>query len=114
MSFLEILQIAAAIATILTGLVSLVRPRAVQGFTGLSAPGARGLAEIRAILGGAFIGLGVAPLILGGPDAYRMLGITYLVIAAARVVGIVVDRSTESSNLISLVVEVVFGVLLLL
>jgi hypothetical protein len=113
-SFLEILQLVAAIATVLTGLVSLVRPRAVQGFTGLRAPGARGLAEIRAILGGAFIGLGAAPLFLGGQDAYRMLGITYLVIAAARVVGIVVDRSTESSNLISLIVEVAFGVILLL
>jgi hypothetical protein len=114
MSFLEILQMAAAIATILTGLASLVRPRAVQGFTGLRAPGARGLAEIRAILGGTFLGLGAAPLILGGSAAYQMLGITYLAIAAARVVGIVVDRSTESSNLISLAVEIVFGVILLL
>ncbi len=114
MSFLEILKIVAAIATILTGLISLVRPRAVQGFTGLQAPGARGLAEIRAVLGGAFIGLGAAPLILGTPEAYRMLGITYLAIGAARVVGIVVDRSTESSNLISLAVEIVFGVILLL
>jgi hypothetical protein len=114
MSLVEVLQIVATIATILTGLVSLVRPRAVQGFTGLRAPGARGLAEIRAILGGAFIGLGAAPLILGGPEPYQMLGITYLVIGAARVVGIVVDRSTESSNLISLAVEIVFGVILVL
>jgi hypothetical protein len=114
MSFLEILQIVAAIATILTGLVSLVRPRAVQGFTGLTAPGARGLAEIRAILGGAFIGLGAAPLILGVDAAYQMLGITYLAIAAARLVGVFVDRSTEASNLISLAVEIVFGIILLL
>ncbi|MFN2226477.1 MAG: DUF4345 family protein [Anaerolineae bacterium] len=114
MSFLEIVKVVIAAATILTGLVSLLRPRAVQGFTGLTAPGARGLAEIRAILGGAFIGLGLAPLILGFGQAYQMLGITYLVIAAARVVGLVVDGSTEGSNLISLAVEVVFGVVLLL
>ena len=34
---LRILQIIAAIGTIVTGLVSLIWPRSVQGFTGLSA-----------------------------------------------------------------------------
>jgi hypothetical protein len=114
MSFLEILKIVAAIGTILVGLVALIRPKAVQGFTGLTAPGPRGLAEIRAVLGGAFIGLGAAPLILNVPAAYQMLGITYLVIGAARIVGIVVDKSTEPSNLVSLAVEIVFGIILLL
>ena len=114
MTFLEILQIVLAVGTIATGLVSLIRPRAVQGFTGLSAPGPRGITEIRAILGGAFIGLGLAPLILGAPAAYQMLGITYLVIAVARIVGIVFDRSFERSNWISLAVEVVAGIILLL
>ena len=67
MTVLQILQILAAILTILTGLISLIVPRSVQGFTGLKAPGPRGLAEIRAILGGAFIGLGLLvaiPLII--------------------------------------------------
>jgi hypothetical protein len=114
MTFLEILQIVLAVGTIATGLVSLIRPRAVQGFTGLSAPGPRGITEIRAILGGAFIGLGVAPLILGTPAAYKMLGITYLVIAVARIAGIVLDRSFERSNWISLAVEVVAGIILVL
>ena len=39
------LQIVAAIGTVLTGLVSLIRPRAVQGFTGLKAEGGRGITE---------------------------------------------------------------------
>jgi hypothetical protein len=43
-----------------------------------------------------------------------MLGITYLVIAVARIAGIVLDRSFERSNWISLVVEVVAGIILLL
>lgn len=114
MTFLEILQIIMAVGTIATGLISLIRPRAVQGFTGLSAPGARGITEIRAILGGAFIGLGVAPLILGVPAAYQMLGIVYLVIAVARIAGIVLDKSFEQSNWISLAVEIVAGIILLL
>jgi hypothetical protein len=95
-------------------LISLIRPRAVPGFTGLSAPGPRGITEIRSILGGGFVGLGLAPLILGAPAAYRMLGITYLVIAAARIFGIVLDRSFERSNWISLAVEIVAGIILLL
>ncbi len=114
MTVLEILQIILAVLTIATGLVSLIRPRAVMGFTGLVVPGARGITEIRAILGGGFVGLGVAPLILNAPEAYRMLGITYLVIAVARAAGLVLDRSVERSNLISLGFEIIAGILLIL
>jgi hypothetical protein len=114
MTFLEIVQIVLAVGTIVTGLVSLVWPRAVQGFTGLSAPGPRGVTEIRAVLGGAFIGLGLAPLVLGVQAAYQVLGITYLVIAVARIAGIVLDRSFERSNWISLAFEIVAGVILIL
>ena len=114
MDVLRILQIIAALATILTGLFALLRPRAVQGFTGLRAEGGRGISEIRSVLGGLFIALGLAPLLLNAPAAYRMLGIAYAGLAAARAFSIVVDRSFEGSNLISLVVEVVFGVILVL
>ena len=114
MTVLEILKIVAAIGTIATGMLSLVWPRAVFGFTGLSAPGPRGITEIRAILGGAFIGLGAAPLILNEPEAYVMLGITYLVIAAARAAGMILDKSVVRSNVISLATEIVLGVILVL
>jgi hypothetical protein len=93
----------------------------VRGFTGLETPGPRGVTEVRAVLGGAFIGVGVAPLlfhILGGyasaQPAYQTLGITYLAIFAARVLGMVVDRSLERSNWISLATEIVLGVVLVL
>jgi Domain of unknown function (DUF4345) len=114
MDILQILQILAAVLTIVTGLVSFLRPRAVMNFTGLIVPGARGITEIRAVLGGAFIGLGAAPLLLGSKAAYQTLGITYLTIALTRIVGIAVDRSVERSNLISVATEIVMGVLLLL
>lgn len=114
MTFLEIVQIVLAVGTIVTGLVSLVWPRSVQGFTGLNAPGPRGVTEIRAVLGGAFIGLGLAPLVLGAQAGYQVLGITYLVIAVARIAGIVLDRSFERSNWISLAFEIIAGVILIL
>ncbi len=113
MTFLEIVQIILAAGTILTGMISLIVPRSVQGFTGLTAPGPRGISEIRSVLGGGFIGLGLAPLILGGV-AYDMLGIAYLTIAVARIASIVLDRSYDRSNWISLAVEIVFGIIQLL
>jgi hypothetical protein len=114
MTFLEILKIIVAVGTIATGLISLIRPRAVQGFTGLSAPGPRGITEIRAVLGGGFIGLGLAPLILGAPAAFQVLGVGYLAIGVARIAGIVLDRSYKRSNWISLAVEIVAGIILVL
>jgi hypothetical protein len=114
MTLMQILKILLAVGTIATGLISLVRPRSVMDFTGLHVSGARGITEIRAVLGGAFIGLGMAPLILNAPTTYRMLGITYLIIAAARLAGLVLDQSGERSNYLSLAIEIVAGIVLIL
>ena len=111
---LQILKIVVAIATVATGALSLFAPRAVFGFTGLSAPGPRGITEIRAVLGGLFIGLGLAPFILRSPAAYKMLGIAYLAIFAVRLVSLFVDKSFEQSNYISLAVEIALGVILVM
>jgi hypothetical protein len=113
MNILMILKIIAALGTALTGLLALVKPTAVYGFTGLTAEGARGISEIRAIFGGLFIALGIAPFIFG-EVAYQVLGFGYLAIAAVRLVSIFIDRSTASSNLISLAIEIVFGIILIL
>lgn len=113
MSFWMILKIIAALATAATGLLALVKPTAVYGFTGLTSQGARGISEIRAIFGGLFIGLGAAPLFLGTP-AYLMLGLGYLAIAAARAFSILFDKSFAPSNLISLAIEIVLGVILVI
>jgi hypothetical protein len=43
-----------------------------------------------------------------------MLGVSYLAIAAARSLSIVFDKSYAQSNLISLVTEIVLGVILVL
>jgi hypothetical protein len=108
-----ILKVISALATAATGLLALVKPTAVYGFTGLTANGVRGVSEIRAIFGGLLIALGIAPLFLG-PAAYQMLGIGYLGIAAARAFSIIFDKSTSQSNLISLGIEVVLGVILVI
>lgn len=113
MDVLLILKIVAALATAVTGLLALIKPSAAYGFTGLTAPGARGVSEMRAVFGGLFIALGITPLFLG-ETAYVMLGIGYLAIAVARGFSIVFDKSYDRSNWISLGIEIVLGVILVL
>lgn len=112
---LRVLQIASCIGTIVTGLLAAIRPSVVPGFTGLKTTGPRGVTEIRSIFGGLFIAVGAFPLIVNVPEAYQMLGVMYLTIGAARLVSMLVDGSlNESSNLVSLAVEIIFGVILIL
>jgi hypothetical protein len=113
MNFWMILKMIAAIATAATGLLALVKPDATYGFIGLIANGPRGVSEIRAIFGGLFIALGLTPFFLGVP-AYKMLGIGYLGIAVVRAFSILIDHSYAQSNIISLIIEIVFGVILVL
>lgn len=114
MNILYILKIICAIATVGVGVVSLVAPRSIKGFTGLEAAGPRGITEIRSVLGALFIGLGLAPFILGSPAVYQAIGITYLAIGLVRAVSMLLDRSVMRSNTISLIVEIVFGAILVL
>ena len=112
--FIQILKIIAGIATIITGVVSLFWPLKVPGFTGLEPQGGRGITEIRTILGALFVGLGAAVLFYNSKEAYMILGVTYLVMALVRGSSILIDKSPVSSNIISFVVELVFGVLLVI
>lgn len=114
MDFLQIIKWIAGLGTLLTGLISLVAPLKVRGFTGLEVQGGRGITEIRAVLGGAFLALGGAALYFNNDATYLLLGIVYLVIGAVRAVSMFVDKSVVKSNVISLAVEIVFGILLVL
>jgi hypothetical protein len=111
---LQILKYVAAIATIITGLASMFWPTRVLGFTGLDVVGGRGITEVRTILGALFVGLGAATLYFNMPHTYQMLGITYLTMAVVRVISIFVDDSMTSSNIISVIAEAIFGIILML
>lgn len=114
LSVLGILKLAAAVVTMGTGFVGAIAPNSVTGFTGLSPVGSRGISEIRAVIGGLFIGLALAVIIFRSPAAYRTLGIGYLTIACVRAISMGLDNAWQGSNWISLGFEVVFGVLLML
>jgi hypothetical protein len=111
---IQILKIIAAIATIITGVVSLFWPTKVPGFTGLEPRGGRGITEIRTILGALFVGLGAAVIYFNSSEPYIVLGVTYLVMAVVRGVSIFVDQAPESSNIISFVAELVLGIILVI
>ena len=112
--FLKILKIIGAIATIITGIVSVFWPNNVTEFTGLEPRGGRGITEIRSILGALFVGLGAAVLYFNSPEPYIVLGVTYLAMALVRGVSIFVDKAPESSNWISFFVELALGIILVL
>ncbi|PKO05041.1 MAG: hypothetical protein CVU41_14115 [Chloroflexi bacterium HGW-Chloroflexi-3] len=113
MDILFILKVIAAMLTIATGLLALIKPSAVPGFTGLSYNGPRDISEVRSIFGGLFIALGSAPFLLG-EAAFVVLGLSYLGIAVVRLFSIFFDKSKEQSNLISLGIEIVLGIILIL
>lgn len=114
MDFIQILKIFAVVVTLLTGLYSLIQPKKIKGFTGLEASSPRATTEIRAVMGGTFVGLGIAALIFPIREVFLMLAITYAAIGAIRGVSMVLDKSMEKSNLISLVTEVLLVVILVL
>ena len=111
---MQVVRYVIVVPTILTGVVSLFWPLRVQGFIGLTANGGRGITEIRSVLGAVFVGLGIGVLLFNAPEAYKTLGVMYLTMAVVRGISIFVDDSMESSNVISVVAELAFGVLLLL
>jgi len=109
----QFIQYIGCILTAAVGALSLFAPNKIVGFTGLAAQGPRGITEIRALLGGLFIALGVGPFFLGNV-AYTFLGVCYLVIGIVRLPSIFFDRSGSGSNWTSLVFELFFGVIFIL
>jgi len=114
MDLIQILKWAAVGATLVFGLVAMIKPGVVARYTGLVTPGPRGITEIRAVMGGTFIGLAVASVVLGYSMAFKMIGISFAAIAVIRAVSMALDRSADRSNAISLIAEITLAILLVL
>lgn len=114
MNFLLILKYVAIIVTLLTGLYSLLQPTKIKGFTGLEASSPRAITEIRAVMGGTFVGLGIAALLFPIKEIFYTLAITYAAIAVIRAISMLLDKSMVRSNVISLVSEIVLVLILVL
>jgi uncharacterized membrane protein HdeD (DUF308 family) len=111
--FLSILQYIACVLTIAVGAYSLFAPLNAGKFTGLIPEGGRGITEIRVVLGMFFVALGAYPILFPNAAAFQMLGFAYLLVGAARLISIYVDKSGNQSNWISVASEFVLGAILL-
>lgn len=112
--FLLVLKYISCILTTLVGLYALFMPQKAATFTGLVPQGGRGVTEIRVVLGMFFISLGLYPILTGAEAAFSMLGWAYLFVGIARTISIFIDKSGEQSNWVSVVSEIVFGVILVM
>jgi hypothetical protein len=113
MTVLLVLKYLVVVVTLATGLISIIWPKSIKGFTGLEATSPRAISEIRAVMGGVFLGLGIAAFVLNTPQVYQMLGIAFAAIALVRGISIVLDHAAVQSNIISLATEVVMAVILI-
>ena len=98
-----------AIVSVLAGALGLLWPRRVSTVIGLHLPGRLGVSEFRATYGGLFIGAGLAVILSAAPDAALVLGAGWIGAFVARMISIVVDRSTSKENLVGCVIELVIG-----
>lgn len=114
MDLILILKYLAVVVTLFTGLYSLAVPQKIKGFTGLEASSPRATSEIRSVMGGTFIGLGLAALIFPVREVFLTLAIAYAAIGLIRLVTIFLDKAAERSNWISLATEIVLVIVLVL
>ncbi len=114
MELIQTLKWIAVFVTLGFGLYAMVKPGMIERFTGLAPSTSRGITEIRAVMGGTFLGLGIAAVVLNTPQTFKMIGISYAVIAIIRTISMVLDRSVTRSNTISLIAETALAITLVL
>ena len=93
-----------------SGVAGVVIPGKVAAALKLTPDDGRGIAEVRAGLGGTYAGLGAWALLSGSPAARRAVGMTWLGAAAARLLALRVDEPETDRDFWSyLAAELVLG-----
>jgi Domain of unknown function (DUF4345) len=105
--------IGAILITVL-GIVGFLKPLMVAKLVGLTPSEPHGISEIRATLGGFFIGLGGFAMYSQNTVIYGAIGMGWLGAAIARVFSLVIDRKINKENIGGVFLEGGIGLLLLL
>jgi hypothetical protein len=102
-----------AAATLLLGLYALVMPRAALRLVRLRTQEGHpeAVAEVRGGIGGFYVGMGLACLLLAQPWLYIALGFAWACTALGRLLSILVDRGGNGYNWGFLVFDVVLAAL---
>jgi Domain of unknown function (DUF4345) len=105
--------IGAILITVL-GIVGFLKPLMVAKLVGLRPSEPHGISEIRATLGGFFIGLGGFAMYSQNTVIYGAIGMGWVGAAIARVCSLVIDRKINKENIGGVFLEGGIGLLLLL
>lgn len=109
----KILNTVGCVITIGFGLLGLLFPEKASELTGLQATAPRGMAEFRGTFGGAFVLMGVLPLLAKQPIAYLLSGLIWWGAVAGRIISLFADNGfSDSQNFGGLAFEFLFGLLL--
>lgn len=109
----ELLAFSAAATTVLLGLAFLFAPRLAFRLLGLSATDGRrgGYAEARSSIGGFYVGLGIATLMVGQDWTYLALGAAFALAAFGRILSMLSDSGNTVVNWLYLIVQIVLSAL---
>lgn len=111
----QFLNIIACVALILFGVYALLRPVEAAEMAHLKIVDATGRAETRITLGGLFLLLGIAPLVLNEPAAFQVAGMALLGAFVTRLLTLVVDHPViETIFIASGTFELLVGLVLVL
>lgn len=95
------------------GLVGTFRPQLIMNGAGISTSTGHGQQELRALMGGTFLGIAAALLTVGSSDVYRVAGYAFFGVVVAKLYGQVVDKPAVKNSVPGLVIDLVLGLLLL-
>ena len=111
----DILNIIAALLTIGFGAFGFLAPKFTAGALDLAPDGSNmGLSEMRASVGGLFVVMALACLVIGTPEAYAMMGFAYAGAALGRALSLVLDKPPFLKAFMYFLIEAVLAAWLVL
>lgn len=109
----KIINTIGCVITIGFGLMGLLFPEKASELTGLQATAPRGIAEFRGTFGGAFLLMGLIPLLTKQPSVYLLSGLIWWGAVAGRIISLFADNGfSDSQNFGGLAFEFLFGFML--
>lgn len=109
----EQLAFGAAVFVVLIGLTMLLAPGFSLRMLGFDPPqsGTAPYSEIRSSLGGLYVGLGLAAILVAQPFVYFAMGSAFAMAALARLLSVLADRGRTIRNLLLIVVQSLLALL---
>lgn len=95
------------------GIVGTFRPQLIMNGAGISTNTGHGQQELRALMGGTFLGLTAALLFIGTPDVYQVVAYAFFGVVVAKLYGQVVDKPAVKNSVPGIIIDLVLGLLLL-